>query len=240
MANIVMPLYAGFDIGIKNLAMCIIDTDAWKNYRQGKSADPGIKFWVNLNLTESCKLCQAIIKSGKKKGQVCGKKASWMTDSYYCGTHKLLECKKYNIPKVKNLNMRVLKKTAFEQLDKITLFNDVSKIAIESQPRINQQMKMFGASIESYFIIRQQIDNPESKLKTIVASPAKNKLKMYDGPAISTAHIKDPYDKRKYLAEKHTEYFLQRSPTVLEEYFYPHKKRDDLADAFLHCILAIK
>ena len=244
-----MGIYVGCDIGIKNLCFCAIDAEKWRDYRSGDGDDPGIMLWVNLNLVGEPEKCSGVIKSGKKRGECCGKQARWVLESqdidgmhkeYFCGVHKEDWCTKYKPPKVKNLNMRLLKKKAFTELDKIELFNEVVHIAIESQPRINQQMKMFAASIEAYFIIRQNIDNTDSKLRAIRASPAKNKLTMYDGPRINVSHIKDPYDRRKYLAQKHTEYFLQRSPEILEEYYYPSKKRDDLADAFLHCILAIK
>ncbi len=243
-----MPLYAGFDIGIKTLSFCIIDTKEWKEYRARKSNNPGIKMWCILNIVGDPETCAGIIQSGKNKGSRCGKTAGWILETqglnryyqeYYCGRHKPEYATVHKPAKIKNLNMRGLKKKAFVELDKIELFNQVAHIAIESQPRINQQMKMFGASIEAYFIIRQNIDNPHSALKAIRASPAKNKLSMYDGPQISVAHLKNPYDRRKYLAQKHTEYFLRRAPDVLAEYYFPNKKRDDLADAFLHCILAI-
>ena len=243
-----MVLYAGCDVGIKNLAFCIIDADEWREFKAGVSDDPGIKLWVNLNLVGNPETCSGILKSGKKSGECCGKQARWVVESrglnevckeYYCGTHKEEWCTKYTPSKIKNLNMRLLKKKAFTELDKIELFNEVAHLAIESQPRIAQPMKMFGASIEAYFIIRQNVDNPNPQC-AIRASPAKNKLNMYDGPRIKVSHIKNPYDRRKYLAQKHTEYFLRRAPQVLNEYYYPSKKRDDLADAFLHCIMAIK
>ena len=235
-----MPLYAGVDIGIENLAFCIIDNKMWRKYDAGESDDPGIKMWINLNIVGDPETCEGIIKSGKKKGMRCGKRARWTLDTeYYCGIHKPEYSTVYKPPKIKNLNMRLLKKKAFTELDNIELFNQVAHIAIESQPRINQQMKMFGARIEAYFIIRQNIDNPQSVLRAIRASAAKNKLSMYTGPKISASHIKNPYNRRKYLAQKHTEYFLRRAPDVLNEHYYPYKKRDDLADAFLHCILAI-
>lgn len=234
-----MPLYAGFDIGIKNLAFCIIEKNDWKKYIKGEQDDPGIKMWRNINLLGEEPICSTAIKSGVKKGQHCGKIACWVdSETYFCGRHKTSTCKSVKPKKVKNINMRELKRRAFCELDKIKLFNDVVYIAIESQPRVNQQMKMFGASIESYFIIRQNIDNLSTKLRGIKSSPAKNKLRIYNGPLVSTVHIKDPYKKRKYLAEKYTEYFLSRRQDILQELFCG-KKRDDLADAFLHCITAI-
>jgi len=236
-----MPLYAGFDIGIKNLAFCIIDSAIWNQFKNGIGTDSGIKLWKNLNILGESEKCSGTIKSGAKKGMTCDKLASWcIKDTFFCGTHKNIDCKKYKPPKIKNTNMKLLKQKAFEELDKIELFNSIDHIVIESQPRINQQMKMFATSIESYFIIRQNIDNPDPKLKSIKNSPAKNKLTVYNGPPILANHIKDPYARRKYLAEKYTEYFLEKCPEILEEYYISCKKKDDLADAFLHCILACK
>jgi hypothetical protein len=234
-----MPLYVGIDIGIKNLAFCVIDSEKWEKYRKEESNDPGIVAWENLNILGNAEKCICILQSGKRKGECCEKNAKWLIkNEHYCGMHKLENCKKYTPPKVRNINMTLLKKMAFIELDKFSIFNSVNYIVIETQRRINQQMKMFGASIESYFIIRQQIDNTGS-LHSIKASSAKNKLKMYNGPYIAVSHIKDPYDRRKYLAQKHTEFFLNRAPEILNTKYYPSKKRDDLADSFLHCIWAI-
>jgi len=240
-----MPLFAGFDIGILNLAFCIIDSTKWKEFETGKSNDPGIICWENLNLLDDTPKCKEIIKSGSKKGQVCDNNCKWQIkindiDNYFCGKHKVDNCKKYKQLNSKSANMNTLKKIAFQKLDEYEIFNNVVSIALESQPRINQQMKMFGASIEAYFIIRQYIDNKTSLLRSIKASPAKNKLKLYTGPPINCSHIKNPYDKRKFLAQKQVEYFLKDAPIVLETMWTPQKKKDDLADAFLHCLCNLK
>lgn len=243
-----MTFYAGIDVGIKNLAYCIVNVDQWKLYKAKKSNDPGIVAWENINLIGEPPQCQGLIKSGTKKGCQCGAEAKWVlvsngldtiTKEYYCGRHKVDYCDIYKHPLIKNLNLRTIKRDAFVKLNEIEWFDRVKKIAIETQPRKNQQMKMFAASIDAYFIIRRHINNTDIKC-TIKNSPAKNKLKMYRGPKISTAHIKDPYDKRKYLAKKQTEYFLSRAPEILDQYYWDNKKRDDLADAFLHAIIDIK
>jgi hypothetical protein len=236
-----MGIYVGFDIGIKNLAFCAIDSDRWKEFLSGDSDDPGIVEWTNLDVVGAPHTCSGVIGSGKKKGEVCGKLAAWISDdAYYCGVHKPKtgKVKAYRPPRIKNLDMRTLKQRAFTMLDELQVLKDATCIAIETQPRKNQQMKMFAAAIEAYFIIRCRIDAPTRGPK-IIGSPAKNKLKMYDGPPINTSHLKDPYDKRKYLAQRHTEYFLESAPEILQLYYLPSKKRDDLADAFLHCIMAI-
>ena len=199
-----MPLFVGIDVGIKNLAFCIIDSEKWEIYSNEESNDPGIVAWENLNILGEAEKCICILQSGKRKGDICGKNAKWLLENpirgHYCGMHKPDNCKKYTPPKIKNINMTLLKKKAFAELDKFTIFDTVNYIVIETQRRINQQMKMFGASIESYFIIRQQIDNNSTSLRNIKASSAKNKLKMYNGPHIAVGHIKDPYDQIQNLS----------------------------------------
>jgi len=236
-----MPIYAGIDIGAKNLAVCIIDSSIWKKYEKGQTDDVGIILWKNIDALGEGEKCNTIMKSGKVKGTLCNKKAIWVSNKcYYCGKHKPKEdCEKYISPKCNKFTMAEIKKKAFIELDKIDIFKQVNHIRIETQPRINMQMKLFAASIETYFIIRNYIDNPNSNLKTIRNSPAHNKLKIYNGPPISVTHTKNPYTQRKYLGQKHTEYFISNSPKSLAE-FYSFKKRDDVADAFLHCLYAIK
>ena len=236
-----MPLYAGFDIGVKNLSFCVIDSEKWNEYIDGESDDPGIVLWKNLNILGEPEKCCGIIRSGKQKGTNCGKNSRWKNKhGYYCGRHKPVDAKKYVQPKVKNMQMQMLKKKTFVELDKFeNVFDQVSSIIIELQPRKNQQMRLFGNSIEAYFIIRLQLDKDTPILRTVKTIHAKNKLNMYTGPEIPTGHIKNPYTCRKYLAQKHTEYFLERAPDVLEECYYSNKKRDDLADAFLYSIWAI-
>ena len=121
-------------------------------------------------------------------------------------------------------------------MDKYPIFDNVEYIALESQPRFNQQMKMFAASIEAYFILRQHIDRNNNCI--IRQSPAKNKLRNYHGEPIQVpGNIKGGYNVRKYLAKKQTEYYLSKSPNVLDKYYHNSKKQDDLADAFLHCLM---
>lgn len=228
-------LCAAFDIGIKNLACCIIDSEKWCAFQKGESTDAGIVYWENLNLLGEPESCAALLK---KSGNPCGKVAKWTDgEQYFCGRHHSEGMTAYKAPAVKNLNMNALKRTAFAALDGLPIFEEVTHILLESQPRINQRMKMFYAAIEAYFIIRYQLDR--TTCKSIKSSPAKNKLKLYNGPAIPCEHLKKSYDRRKYTAVKQTEHFLEKCPQVLEK-FQKNKKRDDLADAFLHCLIGLK
>lgn len=69
-------MYLAFDIGIANLAYCIID-------QNGK-----IKNWDIINLTD--KVDEPICSSQTKKGDICGKKAKFVCKNVkqaYCLTH---------------------------------------------------------------------------------------------------------------------------------------------------------
>lgn len=69
-------MYLAFDIGISNLAYCIIDSDK------------KIRNWDIINLTD--KLTEPICCGKTKKGDLCGKKAKFVChniDQAYCLTH---------------------------------------------------------------------------------------------------------------------------------------------------------
>lgn len=228
-------LVAGIDVGVKNLGVCIIDSEIWNIFKKTGVGDSGIKLWKNINLITHPKECSGTLKNGLE----CKKVSKWrINDTYFCGIHKVDDCKPIQKPQIKNISMTILKRLAYIELDKIDLFNFVDTILIETQPSKNQQMKMFASGIESYFVIRQKIDNKRECI--IKNSPAKNKLKLYDGDYISTSHIKDPYAQRKFLAQKHTEFFLRNDQQFLHENYFNNKKKDDLADAFLHALYFIE
>ena len=130
-------LVAAFDIGIKNLACCIIDPERWRAFEQNESEDSGIVYWENLNLLGEAETCCATLK---KTGEICGKTATW-TDggNYFCGKHRSDDMRAYKAPAVKNVNMNMLKKAAFKALDELEIFDEVTHILLESQPRINQK-----------------------------------------------------------------------------------------------------
>lgn len=216
-------MYAGIDIGILNLAICIIDSEEYINFINKNTTNPGIKLWKNINLLD-VKICNGILKSGTN----CECIASWHNkNGYFCGKHKNNTCKKYTRETSKNISLQKLKQRAFLELDKIQLLKYVKTVSIEKQPRIaTNKMKLFGDSIETYFIIRRIDNNTKIVIKN---SSPKNKLKLYNGPYIDTSHITDSYKRNKYLAIKQVEYLLNNE--IVGD------KKDDLADAFLHCLL---
>lgn len=256
--------YVGFDVGIKNLAFCVIDSEIYKKYNESDSncnsgvsqsettnpasqdsggalhaptnceCNSGVIEWVNINLIEN-KTCCGVTK----KGDVCGKTASFvLKDSFYCGTHKLEGSKKYKQKNTKNQNMEYFLELLFRELDKYPILKDAHSVVIESQPRFNPKMKTLSSGIQSYFIIRNKIDFV-TNLKTVGYSSSKNKLKVWKGEYITSPKT-TKYQRTKDIGQQHTELILARSPETLEKFYNNSKKKDDLADAFLHCVYSLR
>jgi glutaredoxin-related protein len=102
-------------------------------------------------------------------------------------------------------------------------------------------MKGFSNAIHAYFVIRYQVDASAVSatiMKTVKFSSSKNKLKVYTGPEIECKLTK--YKRTKMLGQLYTECMLRNAPDVLNEHYSSASKKDDLADAFLHCIYAIR
>jgi hypothetical protein len=237
-----MRYYAGIDVGVRNLCWCIIDIDKWKNYNIDSSinTDPGIVVWKNIALIETY-TCEGVFESGKKKGEICGSPATFTSvgenniKHYWCGKHKPENCKQYRQKTVKSQPVGDLIKLAFQALDKEPLFSQTESIVIELQLKKNPTMKRMSNALEAYFIVRYKMcENPV--LKTLKYSSAKNKLKVFKGAY--TQSTKKGYAAIKDVAKIHTETMLKNCE-VLDRCYTPFKKKDDLADAFLHCVGSI-
>lgn len=226
-----IKLAAGIDVGVKNLCWCIIDCEKFKRYQEDSSLDPGIVSWKNVNLIETFS-CEGIYKSGKKKGEICGKNPSFKeNDKYYCGTHKPVNSKKYKAPNSKSKPVGYFMEKAFKALDTEPLFENIDSVAIELQLRKNPTMKRISNGLEAYFIMKYKMTtNPNLIIKY---SSGRKKLKVYKGETIiskkkGNAAIKD-------LGKLHTEAILKNCE-ILETCYFPYTKKDDLADSFLHCV----
>jgi hypothetical protein len=226
--------YAGIDVGVRNLSWCIIDVNEWKKYNAGESTKSGIAVWKNVTLIESY-TCEGVFENGSKKGQTCGSPATYKSDkNYWCGKHKPENAKKYKQPTVKSKPVGDIIKKAFEEIDKEPLFAQTVSIVIELQMKMNPTMKRMSNALEAYFILRYKMcENPV--LKCLKYSSAKNKLKVFKGNVVTT---KKGYAAIKDLAKIHTETMLKNCSS-LESCYKPFKKKDDLADAFLHCVWSI-
>ena len=225
--------FIGWDIGIKNLAYCIIE----------KKADDSecIRELEIINLIDEPKNYKCIcINKNKNK---CKGKATYISKSNleitYCNKHyKLLsEKEKKDVKLIKSpkkcnkYSLEDLGQRLFKQLDENPLFTKCENIIIENQPVLkNPTMKSIQIMLYSYFLIKNK------NINVIKLVNASNKLKVYKGKVPDDEkeklnNIKDKYRKNKMTAILHASLMINDKEKL--DYFNSHKKKDDLADAFL-------
>ena len=190
-----------FDIGIKNLAYCIMYKDALDNENNIKIID-----WDIIQL----------IEDGVK-------------------------CKGVSLDTITNI--------LYVKLQDIFLEYDITEVLLENQPVLkNPVMKSIQMILFSFFNYEKIILGRE--IKNIKLINASNKLKLGKklkeiNESENVVNIKSRYTKNKKLAILYTEYFLKNrliksDYNKYQELFNEHKKKDDLADAFLQGLYYIE
>ena len=224
------------DVGIKNLAYCIIKkTD--KNFQ--------IIDWDTVNLIEdeidNQPICNNFIKN-----KPCTKKACVYIEKndsklYYCdkkGCQKFLcqtysDCKHNKIKKIttKSFSLLQLGSILFKKLNEIKdKILDVDEVVIENQPVLkNPTMKSVQILLFSFFI-DHGFNSNDSPINNVYLFSARDKLKLYDGPKID-CELTDKYKKRKFLSIEYAKYYIKN--TTFYDFFLNHKKKDDLSDSFM-------
>lgn len=220
-----------FDIGIINLAYCIIS----ENPNGVSGSKYNIHEWQIINLLDSRKTCNVILKSGINKGLPCKNIAGYKVDQkYYCLTHgKDKGYKKFNqnAGNSANVSDNGLKLKLFQELDKRKHFLDIKTVIIEIQhKKATERVKNIGTAINDYFVLRGIMDAGKDMLFKSI--DAKNKLTVYDGPIIS-CNIKDPHARNKWYGIRYCAWAI-RGMKEQSKYFanFP-QKTDDLADSML-------
>ena len=213
--------YLSFDVGIKNLAYCIL------------TPEKKIINWDIINLNKN-PICQVTLQ---KK---CQKQATYNvlneTIEYCCTAHK----KKFK--KVKKINTNYdlfqLSQTCLQELNTIDL-SSVKCVLIENQPALkNPTMKSIQMIIYTFFIL-QGVMNESSTIQEVFMVNARNKLKVYKGPFVICPYNddkKNKYKKNKYLSIQYTKNMIEEEEVTFQELFENSKKKDDLADAYLQGI----
>ena len=213
-----------FDVGIKNLAFCQIDT------KDKSIIDWGI---INISIDSTCDHIH--------KGKCCDKTATKFIKSSgmkLCNSHTKLksykDLKMNNIKKIDN-SMFHLGKNIVKLLDEKPHFLESEVVIIENQPALkNPTMKSIQMILYSYFLMKDSV-------KDIQMINARNKLKAYKGPKIE-CDIKETYKRNKYLAIKYTDIMIRENDKIDEVYhklYDSSKKKDDLSDAYLQGIYFI-
>lgn len=217
-----------FDIGIKNLAYCLID-----------NKDFTIEDWGILNLSSepTCDHCN------KKTGVKCDKTARVLNSNnmYLCSSHKDLKSykswKNKTVPKIKNPVLSI-GTNMIQELDKKPNFLEVDHVLIENQPALkNPTMKSVQMLVYSYFLIHG-VTKIDKNMSTIEMINARNKLKAYKGVPIDCS-IKNKYKKTKYLGIQYCKNMINENKNIDQKYrdqFQQSKKQDDLSDAYLQGI----
>lgn len=176
----------------------------------------------------------------RKTGKPCGKAGTINArGKAYCGTHDPSKKHKpqdtqewcyamlLSLPKIgKDINDILLKTNCV----------DKTEVIIEQQSMDNKKILLQGHLIFGHFVM---LFNNKVPVRFV---PAYNKLLAYDGPDIACA-LKTPYAKRKFLARKHTEYYLKKFPTMNKwkgMFDSNVSKQDDLADSFLQGLYVMK
>lgn len=217
-----MTDYLSFDVGIKNLAYCVL------------CKDKKIKDWGIINLNEN-PCCDVKLK---KK---CDKQSTYEVKGepnvkYCCTAHS----KKFPKKKKLNTNHDLLKisqlcVTKLRELD----IKDVGSVLIENQPALkNPVMKSIQMMIYTFFIM-DGVMSESSKIEKIHMVNARNKLKVYKGPKIE-CNKKGKYAQNKYLSVVYTKEMIKDEEECFQELFKESKKKDDLADAYLQGIYWIE
>tara|TARA_B100000427_G_C15504476_1_gene593316 strand:- start:1550 stop:2203 length:654 start_codon:yes stop_codon:yes gene_type:complete len=214
--------YLSFDVGIKNLAYCIL------------TPEKKIHDWGIINLDES-PLCQVKLR------KQCEKQATYSVKDkggieYCCTAHskKFKKMKKLNV----SHDICKLSQICIEKLRKIDT-TSVRHVLIENQPALkNPVMKSVQMIIYTFFII-EGIMNNESSIQKIHMVNARNKLKVYKGPKIECVK-KNKYAQNKYLSVEYTKKMIENEEDNLIKIFQLSKKKDDLADAYLQGIYWIE
>jgi hypothetical protein len=142
--------------------------------------------------------------------------------------------------KCKNISMDDIHNNLYNYITNFLNENEVDIIQIENQPvKMNATMKtiqiMLYSIMKTFYYI-----HPEKNQANITFLNAKFKGTVYNGPEIE-CNITNPYKMRKHLSIVHTEYFLKETRQLSNLIMFgKHKKKDDLADAYLMGLYYLK
>ncbi len=199
----------GIDIGLKNLALCIIK-------------DRDILLWNVYNILDEELFCKC-----------CSRKAKYISNKeYFCGIHsrkidkKPLKTKKVSSYSFHELTTRIISKLEEIFEENSDVIEGVSSVIIELQPKINHRMKFTSHVIFTMFSYMYR--HKKCSIRFEKASLKLKKVKFED-------RIPNTYKNRKRRAVEYTSTCLKNisNASEYEEMLSSKAKIDDLSDAFL-------
>lgn len=236
------------DIGLKNLAMCLMsctDKSDLKTYK--------IHLWDVFDILETDKIKEC--SNLQKNGKVCNKKCNYKYKNNE--THDIVYCCKLHFPKSIKINNthKVVEKKMKDYLlqdiakcvviklqsiyDENPIFKEITSIIIELQPKINPKMKF-----TSHIVYGKLVELYKDTDTTIRFVRASTKLRAYTGPHVE-CKLKGDYAKRKWLSVQYCKWILNNEFNDEEKekwqsIFESFKKKDDASDVSLFCINALR
>jgi len=151
---------------------------------------------------------------------------------------KLIKIKKNNI---KDLDFDDTRLKLVMELEKRKHLLNANVVVIENQPSFkNPRMKSISGILYDYYMIRGMVDREitKSAIKKVKFMSPSNKIKLAtDGETQQIVKMKSTDESKAYkmtksLAVKYATEMTKHLPEWLDK-FNSHKKKDDLADAFL-------
>ena len=213
-----------FDVGIKNLAYCILEVDSEIKYK--------ILEWdiIDLVLNPIYKCCQ---KNGKKEDCTVDAKFVDSEMNYYCGRHKkrAKKVKAIKFKKASKMSLHELATNLYMAFSKNSKLLQVDKVVIENQPCLqNPKMKSIQMLIYSYFIFNGKCSS-SSSITDISLFSASKKLDVYPGEPME-CKLSSKYAQRKYLSIQYCGKMIVKQTEYLD-FFNNSRKKDDLADCYM-------
>lgn len=225
-----------FDIGIVNLAYCIMTYDKEKPC----GSQFPISGWNVIDLLDNVKrACSGKLKNGND----CKNLARFeKNDKYYCQRHKIIDCQEIVKNSTKGMAMHEFYLIITKKFDEHPEFLDVDTVILELQgtnnPRFNNvKMKVISTIMHQYFVIRGMIDT--QRIKEIKYLHAKTALSFYKGPEIeiktktSTGKEKGKRQIKKEMGLEQCKYLIREDQKNLNFIVGYAGKKFDLSDAFL-------
>lgn len=237
-----MPVVMSIDVGIKHLAVCIMEKDPeTKKY--------SILLWDVFNTMaseESSNICCGKFKNGKDCTRKCSMKHSVnSTSEFFCKTHAPTGSKKVK-PNKKVFQMSYTEigtgmLCCMENLflNHPEIMDRVETIGIELQLAKNPKMKFASHCLLAKLIDIYRLRPVQIPIKFMRAS-LKLKIKYTGAPIVHT--VKGAYSQRKKCAVIYTRHFLELleiEQEWIDKFENSPTKRDDYADTKLYCLLLL-
>jgi hypothetical protein len=223
-----------FDIGIVNMAYCLMETDENKRVR--------ILDWQVMNIAgiPDCSMC----KKRAKSYVLLGNHKDPSAVSYYCSAHTKSYVEKHfqkkdivAIKDTKDMDLDYLGANLYKQLEqRVQLFDNLDAVLFENQPVLkNPKMKSIQMILYSYFLHKKTLCS--SSIGILKFYTAKKKLEIKGVNLDVSAFDKKEYKDRKTLGKLICKEILKR----MADYENIHKledktKQDDLCDCFVQGI----